>query len=103
MALGKQVVAKIFQDDVKSSNVKHVKGIFTHQRDYAIICRFYYHYKLRDLRYEVAVNKLSEEFYLGETTIAQIVMRESNMLERLKAENADKKHLNSLLPHYSWD
>ena len=102
MALGHQLVTKILTDDLVKSDVKHVKGVFTKQRDYAIVCRLYYHYKLNGLRYDVAIGLLNREFYMGETTLAQIIMRERDALEKLKADQADRKYLQKILPHYSW-
>ena len=39
----------------------------------------------------------------GETTLAQIIMRERDLLERLKLDEADKKYLTNLFPHYNWN
>jgi len=102
MALGSQLITSILTDPLERTTNKHVKGIFTQQRDYAIVCRLYYHYKLKGLRYDVAIETLNKEFYLGETTIAQIIMRERDALEKLKADQADSKYLQKKLPHYNW-
>lgn len=102
MLLGHQTVISILSQDLKRSNVKHVKGIFSTKRDYAIVCRLYFWYKINGKNYEKAVEKLSEEFYLGETTIAQIIMRERETLELLKSKEADRKYLQNKLPHYNW-
>jgi hypothetical protein len=102
MQLGHQLVTKILSEDLKKTDVKHIKGVFSEQRDFAIICRLYYHYKIKGLRYDVAINTLNKEFYLGETTLAQIIMRQRDALEELKAQQADRKYLQKELPHYSW-
>ena len=102
MQLGQQLVNSILSDPIERSTVKHVKGICNHKRDYAIACRLYYHFRLKGLRYDVALEELKNEFYLGETTLAQIIMREREAIEQLKTDNADRKTLQKLLPHYSW-
>lgn len=102
MALGQQLITNILSDPLKRSDVKHVKGVFTKQRDNAIVCRLYYHYKIKGLRYDVAIGELNKEFYLGETTLAQIIMRERDILEKLKADEADRKYLQKLIPHFNW-
>jgi hypothetical protein len=102
MQLGHKTVTTILSEPLKKTAVKHVKGIHTKQRDNAIVARLYYHYKLKGLRYDVAIAELSREFYLGETTLAQIIMRESEVLEILKKAKADRKYLQKAHPHYSW-
>lgn len=102
MQLGHQLVTKILSEDLTKTGVKHVKGVFSQRRDYAIVCRLYYHYKIKGLRYDVAVETLTNEMYLGETTLAQIIMRERDTLEELKRVQADCKYLQKKLPHYSW-
>jgi len=102
MALGKQLVASILSEPLKRSNVKHVKGVFKARRDHDIVCRLYYHYKIKGLQYERAVEELNHEFYLGETTISQIIMEERDTLEKLKADQADRKYLQKLIPHFNW-
>ncbi|GGB14353.1 MULTISPECIES: hypothetical protein [Mucilaginibacter] len=102
MALGKQLISNILSEPLKKEGVKHVKGIFKARRDHDIVCRLYFHYKIKGLQYERAVEKLNTEFYLGETTISQIIMQERDVLEKLKSEEADSKYLQKLLPHFNW-
>ena len=97
MALGQQLITSILANELKRSNEKHVKGIFTDQRDKAMVCRLYYYYKVKGLRYDIVVGILSKEFYLGETTIAQIIMKERDLLENLKK----KRPTGALLANYS--
>ncbi|WP_295795168.1 hypothetical protein [Mucilaginibacter sp.] len=104
MLLGNQFVAGILSEpELKKSNVKHVKGVFTENRDKAVVCRLYYHYNIKGMRYDVALATLNQEFFLGETTLAQIIMREGDLLKKLKADEADKKYLTNLFPHYNWN
>lgn len=103
MALGHKVVTKVLANELKKTGAKHVKGIYSKERDYAIMCRLYYHFKIKGLRYDIAVELLSKEIYLGETTIAQIIMSERETLEKLKELNADRKYLEKELPWYNWN
>jgi hypothetical protein len=103
MLLGSQLVTSILSDDIRKTSVKHVKGVYTKERDYAIVCRLYYHFKINGRNYDKALELLNKEFYLGETTIAQIIMRERDALETLKAAKADRKYLSKELPHYNWN
>ena len=104
MLLGNHLVTSILSEgELKKTAVKHVKGVFTENRDKAVVCRLYYHYKMKGLRYDVAIAMLNQEFYLGETTLAQIIMRERNLLEKLKSDEADRRYLSNLFPHYNWN
>lgn len=102
MATGLKVITQILSEPLTRTKVKHVSGIFKEQRDYAVACRLYFHYKIKGLRYDVAVENLNKEFYLGETTLAQIIVRQRDVIEELKNLKADRKYLQSKLPHYNW-
>ncbi|QEM13461.1 hypothetical protein [Mucilaginibacter rubeus] len=102
MQLGHQLITNLLSDPLDKTNVKHVKGVYTQERDFAIACRLYFHYKIKGLRYDVAIEILNKEFYLGETTLAQIIMRKRDTIEELKNLKADSKYLQKQLPHYNW-
>jgi len=102
MQLGHQLITSILSEPLQKSDVKHVKGVFTQERNHAVACRLYFHYKIKGLRYDVAICELSKEFYLGETTLAQIIMRERDTINKLKEDQADRKYLQKLIPHLNW-
>jgi hypothetical protein len=102
MALGQQFANTILGDDLKKGTVKHQKGVFTSERNYAIACRFYFHFQIRGLRYDRALGELNKEFWLSELRLAQLIMQEGKSLEALKAAQADTKILQKKFPHFSW-
>jgi hypothetical protein len=102
MQRGLITISGILTDDLKKTTVKHVRGVFSKQRDHAVMCRLYYHFKIKGLRYDVVISLLNQEFYIGETTLTQIIMRERDLLEKLKSHDADRKYFQKELPHYSW-
>jgi len=103
MALGKQLVNSILCTDLNKSENKHVKGVFTNERNYKIACRFYYHFSIKGLQYERALIELNKEFDLSELRIAQIIMLERDSLEQLKKDKADKRYFTAKLPHFNWN
>lgn len=102
MALGKQFADKIYGNDLNKSTVKHQKGAFTNERNYAIACRFHFHFEIRGLRYDRALAEVHKEFYLSELRIAQLLMTQGDSLKALKAANTDVTVLKKKLPHFSW-
>jgi hypothetical protein len=61
MALGYQLVTQIFKEELSKTEIKHVKGVFTDNRNYKIACRFYYHFSIKGLRYERALAQVHTE------------------------------------------
>jgi len=103
MALGTQFAQSILGEELNKSTVKSVKGIYTADRNYAIACRFYYHFTIKGLRYERCLSELQKEFNLSELRIAQLIMDEGDSLEKLKAEKNVRKFLTTKFPFYNWN
>jgi hypothetical protein len=103
MALGSQLITKILSDQPKQPGAKYVKGIHSTERNYAIMCRLYYHFKIRGLNYEKAISLLNEEFFLSESRLQQIIVNDRDTLNTLKEMNVDKKYLAKKLPHFNWN
>lgn len=102
MALGQQLVNEIFKEEIQKTAVKHVKGVFTDNRNYKIACRFYYHFYIKGLRYERTLTVLHAEFDLSELRVAQLIMAGREHLEQLKTEKADCKTLQKRFPYFNW-
>jgi hypothetical protein len=102
MALGKQLVDGIYKEEIHKTAVKHVKGVYTDNRNYKIACRFHYHFFIKGLKYERTLTELHKEFDLGELTIAQLIMKGRDHLEALKNEKADCKMLQKRFPYFNW-
>ena len=102
MALGQQLVNEIFKEEIQKTAVKHVKGVFTDNRNYKIACRFYYHFSIKGLRYERALTQLHTEFDLSELRIAQLIMNDREYLKKLNDEKPDGKALQKRFPYFNW-
>ena len=103
MALGTQFVNKILPEEINKTDGKHVKGVFTGERNYNIACRFYFHFTIKGMRYERCLAQLNKEFNLSELRIAQLIMMSGDDLERLKKNKVNKKYLAKKLPHFNWN
>jgi len=102
MALGAQLVNEIFKEEVNKTAAKHVKGVFTDNRNYKIACRFYFHFSIKGLRYERALTQLHNEFDLSELRIAQLLMCDRDYLKQLNDEKPDAKALQKRFPYFNW-
>jgi len=102
MSLGKQVISSLLVDPINKTDAKHVKGIYTGNRNYKIACRFYYHFTIKGLQYERALTALNNEFDLSELRIAQLIMEGRDTLKELKDIKADGKYLKVKFPFYDW-
>ena len=103
MALGSQFVNSVLPEPITKSTLKHKKGVFTGDRNHAIACRFYFHFTIIGLRYERCLTQMNKEFFLCELRLAQIIMQQGDSLEALKQQNADRKALAKIYPHYNWN
>ena len=102
MALGQNFATGILLDTATKSGIKHKRGVFTGDRNGAIASRFYFHFKLRGMRYDRVLAELNKEFYLSELRIAQLIMQSDEKINYLKAKNADIKYLANQYPHFNW-
>lgn len=102
MSLGKQLISNLLTEPLSKSDTKHVKGIYTGNRNYKIACRFYYHFTIKGLQYERALAALHDEFDLSELRIAQLIMEGRDSLKELKDNKADSKYLKIKFPFYDW-
>lgn len=102
MARGHSLANEIYKEEIQKTAAKHVKGVFTDNRNYKIACRFHYHFYIKGLRYERTLTVLHQEFDLSELRIAQLIMSGREYLEQLKAEKADGKTLQKRFPYFNW-
>ncbi|MBS1740712.1 MAG: hypothetical protein JST88_09245 [Bacteroidetes bacterium] len=68
-----------------------------------LLChRYYYYLTFTDKRYEAIVTTLSDEFFLSNITIVEILKRYISTLQRLRNEKIGKTILAKKYPHFSW-
>lgn len=101
-ALGQQLITNLLADPINKSNPKCKKGVYTEPRNYKIACRFYYHFYIKGLRYEVSLERLNHEFDISELRLAQLIMQSRDYLADLKDKKADQKLLQKKYPYFNW-
>lgn len=67
-----------------------------------IICRYYYHIKLRCEQYEKALEILEGEVYLAKRTIINIVNENCHQLKTLQQLKPELKYFRTKYPFMSW-
>ena len=102
MPLGHQLIAQILPEDTRQTASKHVRGVYTSNRNYKIACRFYYYFTIKGLKYERSIGHLHEEFDLSPLRLEQLIMQERETLAGLRDDKADSKYLQKKIPYFNW-
>ncbi|SFD01501.1 hypothetical protein SAMN05518672_10147 [Chitinophaga sp. CF118] len=72
-------------------------------RDECLLYRYYYYIKLQSKRYDMAIQELSNEFWVRNSNIIYRMKCNSDRLEQImKQEQPDVKQLQSLYPWLVW-
>lgn len=72
------------------------------QRNQCLAARCYYYHEFHKLRYDVIVEKLSDEFFLNEVTVGKTIMQLGNVLKELRELKTTIHKLKQDWPHLSW-
>lgn len=98
----------IFSETLSAKKQKGRNSDLLAKRNDCLLDRYFYYGKFFGLRYDLIIQKLSEEFCLSSSTLQQII--ESNLSlvsEKKKAYNEDdepniKKQFKEKWPHMVW-
>ena len=71
-------------------------------RNDALFARYYYYVTFTDKRLEVIYEVLTNEFYLAEKTITDIVTDNAGEIRKLRNNNTTKDALKKQYPHWVW-
>ncbi|MCW3467630.1 hypothetical protein [Chitinophaga nivalis] len=72
-------------------------------RDECLLYRYYYHIKLQNKRYDIAIQELSQEFWIKNSNIIYRLQCNSIKLEQImKQEQPDIKQLKLQYPQWVW-
>lgn len=72
------------------------------RRNECLIDRYYFHAKTTEKRYDVVLKTLSEEFFLSEITIPEIIDDCYDQLSHLKKNPPVKSYFMKKWPHLVW-
>jgi len=71
-------------------------------RNDLLASRFYYYFSILELRFEACIQNLSNDFFLGENSIEQILIKRKDLVRQLKEKNADLRYLQKQYPSWQW-
>ena len=86
----------------KGEGIKGRSPKLIESRDRALCMRYFYYTEHKQLRYDVVINRLSNEFYLTEFTIVKRLNKLTDVLDELYADKPEVKDLRKAYPHYCW-
>ena len=72
------------------------------KRNECLVHRHFFYLKFKDLRYASVIERLSEEFFLSQITVIQILEEHSELLYKLKSEPPVKTFYGKTWPHLVW-
>ena len=93
----------IVSNDLSIVSEKGVKGCFTDERDDALACRFFYWSHLNEKRYDVALEKISKEFFISELVVGQRLMTRQDFLKQLRLDAVSRKEFQKRYPFFNWN
>ena len=95
---------KDFETEIpQQTNEERKERIFHAKKCEALVDRFFYYGKFTDKRYTKILEHLSEEFFLSQITIAELLDDNSDMLRALKQSPPENKSMFvKKWPHLIW-
>lgn len=72
------------------------------QRNLAIVYRYYFYKSFTKWKYEAIIEKVSEEMYLTNRTITEILTAQVEELREIKADQPPIVRLSRKFPQYNW-
>ncbi len=91
---------------VPGANPKGVIGrspVMIQRRNAALLHRYFWYDKDKKLSYEFIIKKLSEEVFLAQYTIIEILTCNVSMLSELRKTKPSLSHLKKEFPQYTWN
>jgi len=74
------------------------------ERNIAICNRYYFYYAFFQLKYETIIKLISDDFYLAEYTITEILTQKvSKQVQEIKKAKPQLKDLCKMYLHLNWD
>lgn len=101
---GQNAILSVFKTPIESKpEQKGHRNVHLDRRDDALAARFYYHYQLKQKRYETALIDLETEFYIVPNVIIQRLALRTEYMKELGRKNTDIKRLRKMFPFFSWN
>ncbi len=90
------------QDKLNGTARKGRSNSLVTWRNECLIARYYYHGYCKNKCYEETIRLLVAEFFLSPSTIAQLVLNNSEQVQYLKQRSPAMHYFNSHWPHLKW-
>jgi hypothetical protein len=100
---GQKSLMAIVSNEVKLTSEKHLKGVYTDERDDALACRFFFHGHLGGKRYDICLDELRREFFISELVVSQRLMKRQAFLKQLRLDNINARDLQKRYPFFNWN
>jgi len=89
-----------FSDDIKKRKGRSEHHIS--RRNECLIDRYFFYAKFTGKRYDLVLKTISDEFFLSEVTIPEIIDANYEQLASLKKEQPNKNYFVKRWPHLIW-
>ncbi|MBS1526711.1 MAG: hypothetical protein JST19_13725 [Bacteroidetes bacterium] len=101
---GQNAICSALPSLIKSNpNQKGHRNVHLERRDDALAARFYYHYQLKQKRYEAALLDLEAEFFIVPNVIIQRLALRTDYIKELSKKEIGVSQLRKLFPFYAWN
>jgi len=72
------------------------------KRNEKLFHRYYYHSRIRQLKYELVLVELANDFDLSESTLVQIIECNTTRIKEIGDKKLTRQKLKTLYPSFSW-
>jgi hypothetical protein len=105
MKRGSRFFIEISEDktDGKGADKKGRSLVLLRNRNEKLFHRYYYHARILQLKYELVLAALTQEFDLSECTIVKLIGKNMRRLREISDKKLTRKELKKLYPLFYWD
>ncbi|HCW06894.1 MAG TPA: hypothetical protein DGG95_05975 [Cytophagales bacterium] len=93
----------IFTETLKPFKKEKGKRHFSAKRNTALVYRYFFYTKFTGLRYEIILEKLSDEFFIAPITIIELISDNMVILEEAKSKNMSATDFKTHFPTLDWN
>lgn len=100
---GENNFKKHFVNSTKKQSGKGRSTVLIKKRNSVLLTRYYYYGTFTDLRFETILKHLSDEFFISESRIQDIVVQDTTIISSLQKKQAKLKDFRQDIPHFVWN
>jgi hypothetical protein len=104
MKRGSRFFVEFIENETAEKTGKKGRSIkMIEQRNEKLLHRFFYHSRLRQLKYESVLSELVNDFDLTESTLTQIIECNTKRIKEIGDKKLTRQKLKTLYPSFSWN